>query len=227
MFGTSLPSRNIPEPMPVPNVSMMTTPVRLASGAVAHLGETGGVGVVDDVDGAAGGGGEHGVDVGADPRRDRCSRRCGRPRCGPPPGTRRRPCHASRSARRARCTTFAIASGVAGLGVAILYRSAVSVPVSRSTGAAFMPVPPMSMPKSLGLAAPLLRCRHAGAGYGAAAAAPRRSPPPRRRRRPGRSSEANPPVGRQRRQQRPRRHRLGPVAAADEHHRGDAGRAAA
>ena len=40
---------NNPEPMPVPNVRTSTTPVTVAAGAELHLGQPGGVGVVDDV----------------------------------------------------------------------------------------------------------------------------------------------------------------------------------
>jgi hypothetical protein len=46
------------------------------------------------------------------------------------------------------CTTSATASGTAGRGVAIFTRSAANVPVSRSTGAALIPVPPISMPSA-------------------------------------------------------------------------------
>ena len=46
------------------------------------------------------------------------------------------------------CTTSVTASGVAGCGVAIFFRSASSFPVSRSTGAPLIPVPPMSIPSA-------------------------------------------------------------------------------
>ncbi|MDX6341338.1 MAG: hypothetical protein QOH87_1476 [Trebonia sp.] len=45
-------------------------------------------------------------------------------------------------------TTSVTASGVAGCGVAIFFRSAASFPVSRSTGAPLIPVPPMSIPNA-------------------------------------------------------------------------------
>ena len=45
-------------------------------------------------------------------------------------------------------TTPATASGTAGRGVSIFFRSASSLPVSTSTGAALMPLPPMSMPSA-------------------------------------------------------------------------------
>ena len=45
-------------------------------------------------------------------------------------------------------TTAATASGRAGRGVSIFCRAASSLPVSTSTGAALMPVPPMSMPSA-------------------------------------------------------------------------------
>src|ERR1035438_2472237 len=45
-------------------------------------------------------------------------------------------------------TTSATASGTAGRGVSILTRSAASLPVNTSTGAALIPVPPMSMPST-------------------------------------------------------------------------------
>ena len=45
-------------------------------------------------------------------------------------------------------TTSVTASGVAGRGVAIFFRSASSFPVSRSTGAPLIPVPPMSIPSA-------------------------------------------------------------------------------
>ena len=51
--------------------------VAVATGAVAHLGESGGVGVVDHVHRAARRLGEHGVDVGADPRLVDVRRRAG------------------------------------------------------------------------------------------------------------------------------------------------------
>ncbi len=50
------------------------------------------------------------------------------------------------------CTTSATAFGTAGRGVAIFTRSATKVPVSRSTGAALIPVPPISMPSACMLA---------------------------------------------------------------------------
>ena len=49
----------------------------------------------------------------------------------------------STSSRKTAATAF----GVAGRGVAILTRSPAKSPVSRSTGAPLMPVPPKSMPK--------------------------------------------------------------------------------
>ena len=45
-------------------------------------------------------------------------------------------------------TTSVTASGVAGCGVAIFFRSASSFPVARSTGAPLIPVPPMSIPNA-------------------------------------------------------------------------------
>ena len=45
-------------------------------------------------------------------------------------------------------TTSVTASGVAGCGVRILLRSASSFPVSRSTGAPLIPVPPISIPSA-------------------------------------------------------------------------------
>ncbi len=49
-------------------------------------------------------------------------------------------------------TTPATACGADGCGVAIFTRSARNLPVSRSTGAAFVPVPPISMPSACMLA---------------------------------------------------------------------------
>ena len=45
-------------------------------------------------------------------------------------------------------TTTATDSGVAGDGVSIRTRSAVSSPVARSTGAPLTPLPPMSIPRT-------------------------------------------------------------------------------
>ncbi len=45
-------------------------------------------------------------------------------------------------------TTAATASGLAGWGVSTLTRSVSNVPLVVSTGAALMPVPPMSMPST-------------------------------------------------------------------------------
>src|ERR1700733_1052922 len=45
-------------------------------------------------------------------------------------------------------TTSATASGTAGCGVAIFFRSASSFPAATSTGAPLMPVPPISMPSA-------------------------------------------------------------------------------
>ena len=85
-------------------------------------------------------------------------------------------------------TMGAIASGVAGCGVSTWYRSSHNSPVSRATGAAFMPEPPMSMPSRTTPAlpvvtsvtvpsdAPLLR-RRPGCGV----ATGRRAPVPGRR----------------------------------------------
>ncbi len=50
-------------------------------------------------------------------------------------------------------TTSAIAFGVAGCGVGIRWRSAVSSPVFVSTGAPLIPEPPMSMPRTFILGA--------------------------------------------------------------------------
>src|SRR5215469_720409 len=54
-----------------------------------------------------------------------------------------------------RATTPATASGVAGRGVSIFCRSASSLPAATSTGAALIPVPPMSTPSAC-MKAPLL-----------------------------------------------------------------------
>src|SRR5215469_715445 len=51
-----------------------------------------------------------------------------------------------------RAATSMTASGVAGWGVWIFCRSAVSWPVDVSTGAALMPVPPISMPRTCAIA---------------------------------------------------------------------------
>ena len=48
-------------------------------------------------------------------------------------------------------TAAATAFGVAGCGVGTLNRSAANSPTTRLTGAALMPVPPMSMPKAPGV----------------------------------------------------------------------------
>ncbi len=55
-------------------------------------------------------------------------------------------------------TTAATASGLAGRGVSTLTRSVRNVPVVVSTGAALMPVPPMSMPSTC-TAQPSVRLR--------------------------------------------------------------------
>ena len=52
------------------------------------------------------------------------------------------------NASTSSCTTSVTASGVAGDGVAIFFRSASSFPVARSTGAPLIPVPPMSIPSA-------------------------------------------------------------------------------
>ena len=130
MFGTSTPSTNIPEPMPVPNVSTSTTPGDVPSGAEADLGQPGGVGVVDDVDVGADGLGEQGV--GVDVRSTALSTLAAlwiTPwRTTPGNVTPIGPCHEKCSTSSA--TTGAIASGVAGFGVRILNRSAASSPVA-------------------------------------------------------------------------------------------------
>ena len=51
-FGTRTPSTNSAEPIPVPRVSNRTTPLTPLPGAVAHLGDAGGVGVVQHHAGA-------------------------------------------------------------------------------------------------------------------------------------------------------------------------------
>jgi hypothetical protein len=113
--------------------------------APAHLGKPGGIGVVHHghVDTACLG--EQAVGVDAQPAV--VDVRCGVHHAVPhDPGEAdadrtRPPCRRTSSA-----ATSAIASGVAGLGVGMRIRSDTSSPVSRSTIAAFMPEPPMSMP---------------------------------------------------------------------------------
>ena len=126
----------------------MTTPGLAPGRAEAGLGLTGGVGVVDDRDRAAGHLAEHlgGVDV--DPRRVHVGRGVDVAALGDPGeraadrtvplevlGDRRRP-----SGRRS--------SGVAGSGVSSRRRSVISRPFLVSTTAPLMPVPPMSMPSA-------------------------------------------------------------------------------
>ncbi len=123
--------------------------IAAAPGAITHLGEAGGVRVVDHVDRLARGGGEHGIDVRADPRLVDVRRGP-----GDPVADHRRKGHADVAfpvevldelthdvGHRLRASTAS--------GVRILCRSAVSVPVRRSTGAAFIPEPPMSMPNAI------------------------------------------------------------------------------
>ena len=118
----------------------------VAPGPVADLGQAGGVGVVDDVDLLAGRLGEQGVGVGADPRRVDVGRAVDHALADDARERHAQRGRSTRSARPARRRPRPCAPGVAGFGVRILYRSAVSSPVARSTGAAFIPDPPMSMP---------------------------------------------------------------------------------
>ena len=129
-------------------------------------------------------------------------------------------------------TTSAIASGVDGCGVAIFNRSFASVPVARSTGAAFIPDPPMSMPNAVIVIAPA-ECHRRALSRARRAELPadRRSAPrpgvrderraPRRSCRRARSPGGNPWRRRAPSQQRPRGHRRGPVPTPDEDHRRD------
>ena len=52
------------------------------------------------------------------------------------------------SCRTTSAATSMTASGVAGCGVGMRIRSVTSCPLARSTTAALMPVPPMSMPRA-------------------------------------------------------------------------------
>ena len=147
MFGTSTPSTNNPEPMPVPNVSTSTTPSRprpapyrisaspAASASLttwtstsyptAFVNRASASVPIHDLSTLAA--------LSVTPRRTTAGNVT-------PTG----PDHSKWATSCA--TTSAIAAGVAGCGVWILYRSAVRVPSARSTGAAFIPEPPMSMP---------------------------------------------------------------------------------
>ena len=147
-FGTSTPSLTIAEPMPVPSVVTMTRPVRPARGAVPHLGEAGGVRVVDDVHLAAGRLREERVGVGADPGlvdvggrvHDAVAYDAGH-------GHADRAGAVGELARAGRRRSPRCSAGWTSPGVRIRSRSAAKSPVSRSTGAPLMPVPPKSMPK--------------------------------------------------------------------------------
>ena len=56
-------------------------------------------------------------------------------------------------------TTSHTFSGVPGFGVGSRRRLSASVPVLKSTGAAFMPLPPMSIPNAVPMAVSYLACR--------------------------------------------------------------------
>ena len=155
-LGTSLPLKMNADPMPVPRVMTSTVPLTPFAGAVAGLGQAGGVGVVDDLHGAAQRVGEQRVDVRAEPAT--CPRwrpsgpRRGWMMAGKVTPTGRAGAGASSGGPRARsticATTSATASGVDGLGVSNRNRSPTSLPFLRSTMPPLMPVPPMSMPIS-------------------------------------------------------------------------------
>ena len=141
---------NMPDPMPVPNVSTSTTARHVASGPEAHLGEPGGVGVVDDVHVGAARLGEQRVGVLLTQAWSRLAALRITPwRTTPGNVTPTCPCQPKCSTSSA--TTGAIDVGVAGWGVRILKRSAVSSPVAMLTGAAFIPEPPMSIPNACSL----------------------------------------------------------------------------
>ena len=145
VFGTSLPSRNSALPIPVPKVSISTTPacpapapnfisatpaasaslIRLTPSPVALPKSAPASSPIQSLLRLAA--------VLVTPLM-----------ITPGKATPTRPVQLNFCTRSA--TMSATGPGSAGCGVAILIRSEISVPVSVSTGAALIPVPPMSTP---------------------------------------------------------------------------------
>ena len=125
----------------------------LATDAEAHLGDPGGVGVVDDDDRAPGRLAQPLDDREADPRlvdvAGGLERVPSHGHAGQPDADRRgrpEPARLRQPLRRAGRSRRSTASGVDGFGVATRSRSPRNRPASTSTTAALIPLPPTSMP---------------------------------------------------------------------------------
>ncbi len=147
MLGSRLPSTKMAVPMPVPKVSMMTTPSRRLPApkaisanpaASASLSTRTGQPVVRSKRVTASTPIQESSTLAA-VRTVRWWTMAGKVQ---PMAPRHSKCRAS-------CpTTSATASGSEGSGVGMRWRGPASSPVARSTGAPLMPLPPMSMPRT-------------------------------------------------------------------------------
>ena len=145
MFGTRMPSTNSPEPMPVPNVRTSTTPAtpraapqRTSANPAASASLT----IATSSPHAS-----VNSRSASTPTQllSRFAAEWTTPWCTIP--GKPTPSGADQPWRRTSSAAIsAIAAGVAGFGVGMRIRSDASAPVSRSTTAAFIPEPPMSMP---------------------------------------------------------------------------------
>ena len=146
-WARAQPSVKSALPMPVPSVITMIVPGSTLPGAELHLGDAGGVGVVDHDERAVRDVLEQRLRVGADPGLVDVRRRLS----ATPRWTTAGKVHPIGPVVSKWATiwptTRATSPGDPPGGVGMRRRSAVSVPCSRSTGAPLMPVPPMSMPR--------------------------------------------------------------------------------
>lgn len=137
----------MPLPTPVPNVSTMTTPLTPLAQAVRDLGDRGGVGIVDrdriDVHLLAG----RVRKVLADPRPVKIDR-CPNVAAADDAGKVRPTGPVQAKWFRTWPTLSMTAAGVAGSGVGTRNLGSTETPVRMSTGAPFIPLPPMSTPST-------------------------------------------------------------------------------
>ena len=148
--GSACRCRGTPCRCPVPSVVRMTRPRRALRGAEVHLGDARRIRVVDEEDVALQGRSR----TASRPRGRSTSSRRSRPTWCVPSMHDRGEADADRQAVGASTpkpsiistTTATMSSGSPPSGVATFTRSLTSSPVSTSTTAPLMPVPPMSMP---------------------------------------------------------------------------------
>ena len=159
-FGTSTPLKTMADPIPVPSVVRMTSPLRpfaapyltSARPAASASLTTWTSRPVALVNSASASVPIHPWSMLAAELTTPCRTTAGTVTPTEPVESGKRP---SSSAN-----TSATASGVDGLGVLIRTRSAAKSPAARSTGAPLMPEPPKSMPKGCESIRPISRTRH-------------------------------------------------------------------